>query len=128
MQLVAALIGLLILAQGVLGLSSPSTFVHVVSTFQVPPVLYFAAVVRVAVGVVLFVAAPASRFPLAFRALGMLIAAGGALTPFVGVAFAEVVLRWWSEGGAPVVRAWATFSLALGAFVFYAASARRAVA
>jgi hypothetical protein len=120
MQFPAAFIGAIVLAQGLLGLTAPAAFVSYVSVFQGPPVLYIAAVVRVAVGVVLFLAAPKSRSPMLLRVLGSLIAAGGALTPFVGVQFAEAVMRWWAEGGVQVVRGWAGISLGLGLFILYA--------
>ncbi len=106
MLIAALLIGILIVAQGILGLATPNLFVALVRAFQEAPVIYAAAVVRFVFGAVLFFAAPASRVPLALRGLGALIALGGLLTPFVGVSFARMVLGWWSEGSATVVRTW----------------------
>ncbi len=125
MTIAALVIGLLILVQGLAGLASPDTFVAAVRMFQEPPVIYFAAVVRVAFGVVLVLAAPVSRFPRLLRGLGVLIVVGGALTPVVGLQFAQVVLGWWSSGGAWVVRAWAAVALLLGAFILFAVSGRK---
>jgi len=122
---IAALcIGLLIVAQGIVGLIAPALFVDVVRVFQTPPVLYFAAVIRFTFGVVLVLAAPGSRARLGLRALGLMIAIGGLITPFIGVPFARVVLGWWSEGGAPVVRLWAFAALILGSFITYATTVR----
>jgi hypothetical protein len=123
--MVARLIGLLIAAQGVLGLADPETFVTMVRRFQTAPVIYLAAVIRALFGVVLVVAAPASRAPRSLRALGVLVLLGGVLTPFIGTRFGELVLGWWAEGGAGVVRAWAGVALALGAFIVYATTPRR---
>lgn len=92
---------------------------------QSAPLIHVAALVRFAIGVVLFMAAPASRVPLGLRLVGAAIAAGGLLTPFVGAQFAALILGWWSEGGARVVRVWAGAGLALGAFLAYAAAPRR---
>src|SRR5688572_18819240 len=97
MPIAAVSIGLLIVAQGVVGLAVPDLFVGIVRTFQEPPVLYIAAAIRFAFGVVLFRAAPLSRTPIVLRVLGSLIALGGLLTPFVGVSLARVVLGWWSD-------------------------------
>jgi len=122
-MLIAALgIGLVIVAQGVLGLVAPDLFVGLVRTFQAPPVIYAAAVIRFAFGVVLFRAAPFSRASFALRGLGALIALGGILTPLIGIPFARMVLGWWSEGGPALVRIWASVALLLGAFILYAAS------
>ena len=120
MSFPAALIGLLIMAQGVLGLVSPTMLAGVVATIQVSPVIYFAAVFRVLFGIVLVLAAPGSRAPQSLRGLGALIFLAGLLTPFFGLQFAQRVLAWWSEGGPPVVRAWAGAVLLVGAFVVYA--------
>ena len=124
----ALLIGIIILAQGMLGLVSPDTFVTFVGFFQIPPVLYVAAIIRVLIGAILVMAAQSSRAPMALRLLGGLIVVGGLLTPVIGVQFAKIVLRWWLEGGAEVVRVWASFSLILGLFVVYATAPRRRVA
>ena len=119
MHIAALLIGLLVVAQGLTGMISPSKFVALVAAFQVPPVLYFAAAVRVLVGAVLYLAAPRSRWPRVLRLLGGLIAIGGALTPFVGQEFARVILAWWSTD-TMVVRAWALAAIALGTFIILA--------
>jgi hypothetical protein len=128
-MLIAALaIGVMILVQGILGFVAPDLFVGVVRFFQEPPVIYGAAVIRFAFGVVLFLVAPRSRAPIPLRALGALVALGGLLTPFIGIPFARVVLGWWSEGGPAIVRIWAAGSLLLGAFIIYATMPRRRAA
>jgi hypothetical protein len=128
MLVVALLIGVLIVVQCIVGLLAPHLFVGLVSAMQSASLIHVAALIRIAFGAALFVAAPASRSPLGLRLVGAAIALGGLLTPFVGAQFASVVLGWWSEGGAPVVRAWATAGLGLGAFVVYATTPRRSAA
>lgn len=87
-------VGILILVLGVKGTFAPAGFVETVTFFQSPPMLYVAAVVRVAVGLVLIVAAPASRMPVLVRALGVLIAVGGLLAanPLIPRVFGIVAL------------------------------------
>jgi len=120
MQFLASLIGTLILAQGVFGLVYPSGFAWFLGTVQVPPLLYVATLIRMAVGMILIIAASSSRAPMTLRILGVLITVGGAATPLIGEEFARPVLRWWAQGGDTVVRIWAGLVFALGAFVLYA--------
>jgi hypothetical protein len=96
--------------------------------FQLPPVIYVAAVVRVLIGVVLVRAAPASRAPGVLRVLGVVVAIGGLLTPLVGTRAAEVILGWWTSGGPAVVRVWAGFALVLGVIILYAVAPKRRAA
>lgn len=121
MPFAALVIGLLIVAQGILGLVAPAFFLQLIEWIQTPPNIYFAAVVRVAFGLVLLLTAPQSRAPVVLRILGGLIALGGLLTPFVGVRLADVILGWWSQGPG-IIRAWASGALVLGLFVVYASN------
>lgn len=114
-------IAMLLLLQGIVGLVLPETFVGVVRFMQTPPAIYVAALFRVAVGIVLlFAAAFASRLRLFLRIFAALVLLGGLLTPIWGSHFAEVILGWWSSQGSPLVRLFATVSLALGFLVGYA--------
>lgn len=120
MALVTLLIGLLIAVQGLLGLAAPDLFVRVIRFFQNSPVIYLAAIIRVAVGVALVRAAPASRARRGLQILGIIIVVGGLLTPFVGERAAHVILDSWSAGGPGIVRLWASIALAIGVFILYA--------
>jgi hypothetical protein len=127
MQVAALVIGLLIVAQGIVGLVAPATFLQLIELIQTPPNIYFAAVVRVAFGVVLVVAAPLSRAPFTLRILGAMIVVGGLMTPFVGVRLAEIILGWWSQGP-DIIRAWAIGALVLGLFIVYATAQKQRAA
>ncbi|HUR19757.1 MAG TPA: hypothetical protein VMZ90_03040 [Vicinamibacterales bacterium] len=127
MAIAALLIGLVVFAQGVLGLAAPDVFASAVRTMQTPPFLHVAAFIRVLFGVILVLAASGSRAPLVLRCLGSLIVIGGLVTPIFGARIAEVILEWWAQGTG-VVRWWAALSLVLGAFIIYANAARRGAA
>ena len=116
----ALAIGLLIVVQGLVGMVRPDAFLALVREFQYPPVIYFAAVLRVVFGLVLFFAAPAGRATTLLQVLGVFIVAGGLLTPYFGIYFAHLILGWWSDGGGVLVRGWAAFALVLGGFIVYA--------
>lgn len=61
MLVAARIIGVLILVQGVVGLAAPGFFLPLIQQIQTPPTIYVAAVVRIAFGIVLVLAAPLSR-------------------------------------------------------------------
>ena len=124
-RLLALFIGLLLVGQGLTGIAAPVVFFNAVHFMQTPPVIYLAAVVRVAFGLVLVRAAPGSRAPRFLRVLGFIMLIGGLLTPFVGVWAAQHILGWWSAGGPPLLRLFGGVSLALGALVVYAVARRR---
>ena len=115
-----AIVGCLIVAQGLLGIAAPESFLALIGEIQKPPVIYGAAAVRIMIGAVLMRAAKQSRFPRLLFGFGCLVTLGGLLTPFIGIPLAEIILGWWSQGGAPVIRAWACAALLLGAFVLRA--------
>ena len=125
MALLALLIGLLLVGQGILGIAAPGMFLRTLRFIQTPPVIYLAAVIRVVFGVVLFSAASGSRAPKFLYVFGVIIVIGGLLTPFVGIRFAHFILDWWSAAGPALVRVFAGVSLALGIFVVYAVAPDR---
>lgn len=125
---IALVIGVLLIIQGLLGIVAPDAFVKVVRLFQSPPMLYVAAALRIAIGIVLICAVRGSRVPMFLSIFGVLVVIGGVLTPFVGVQFAHTILGLWSSQGSGLVRLFALVSLALGLLTSYAVSpARRSV-
>ena len=123
---IALFIGLFIVTLGAAGIVVPELFMTAFRAFQVPPVLYAMAAFRVVAGVVLLLAAPASRLPWTLRTLGSVIAIAGALTPFLGGRLAQFVLESASMAGPFLPRVWAGVALAVGFIVVYAvAPARR---
>jgi hypothetical protein len=124
-SLLALLVGVLLIAQGLLGIFSPDAFVGVVRLFQSSPMVYVAAALRIVIGMVLLCAVTGSRLPMFLRIFGALIVIGGVLTPFVGVQFAHSILAMWSSQGSGLVRLFALVSLALGLLTSYAVSSPR---
>ena len=125
LPVLALLIGLLLIVQGVVGLVAPDVFVSVVYSMQKSPMIYLAALVRVAFGVVLVRAADVSRLRGLLLVFGFAIVIGGLLTPFVGPRFARVILDRWASGGPELVRTFAAVSLLLGLLVIYAVTPAR---
>ena len=119
MAVIALVLSLFVAALGVLGIGSPSRLLGVVRRFQTPAGLYFAAAIRLLMGVVLFFAAPASRAPEVLRILGVVIIVAGLITPFFGLERFRRFLDWWVAKGASFVRAWAAFAFVFGLLLAY---------
>jgi len=80
-SLIAVLVGVLLITQGLLGVLAPEAFVGVVRFFKAPSVIYVAAALRIAIGIVLLCAVTGSRLPIFLRVFGLLFVIGGVLTP-----------------------------------------------
>ena len=120
MTLVALIICLLASAFGALGIASPSRLLGVVRYLQTPMGLYFAAGIRVLLGVALIIAAPTSRAPGLIYILGVFIIVVGVITPFFGLARFRRLLDWWSAQGSAFIRGWAVLALVFGLSLAYA--------
>src|SRR5690349_21425736 len=114
----------LILALGVLALIAPPRFAALVAWFQVVPRLYFAAAIRLGVGVTFLLAFNSSRGRLGLFFLGIVMAAGGIATPFIGQGLARPILDAWRNGGDAVVRGWGVAAIVLGTFCLWALGPR----
>jgi hypothetical protein len=121
----ALLVGVLLIMQGLVGIVAPDAFVGVLRFFQAPSMVYVAAALRIAIGIVLLCAVTGSRLPIFLRVFGVLIVIGGVLTPFFGVQFAHTILALWASRGPGLVRLFAIVSLALGFLTVYAATPTR---
>jgi uncharacterized membrane protein YidH (DUF202 family) len=122
MTVLALAFSLLIFTLGAVGLVSPSRVVRVARYFATPAGFYFAAAVRVVMGLALLFAAPASRAPGILRILGVVIIVAGVITFFVGLERFRRLIDWWSAKGPTLARAQAAFAVALGLLLAYALS------
>ena len=120
----ALLIGLLIATEGIVGLVVPSMFLRIVAFFQTPPVIYFAAAIRVVFGIILVRAAPVSRAPIVLLVIGIIVAISALLTPVVGTWGTRLVFNWWSSSGPASVCLTAGVAAALGIFIIDAVARR----
>jgi uncharacterized membrane protein YidH (DUF202 family) len=120
MTLLALVFSLLVAALGALGLLSPSRAQGVVRYFQTPAGLYFAAGLRLVMGLALVFAAPASRAPEVLRVVGVVIVVAGVITLFIGHERFRRLVDWWSARGPALVRVQGAFALALGLLLAYA--------
>ena len=120
MRFAAWLVALFTVVVGIVGLVSPDSVTTVRRLYFATPVsLYAAAVLRVAMGLVLILSAPASRAPKTVRACGALVCVQGLMATLLGVDRAQAILEWESMHIA-LLRVGAGVALGTGGFVAFA--------
>ena len=121
MRPAALLVALITIIVGVAGLVSPDSVTTVRRLYFATPLgLYAATAVRVAMGIVLILCAPASRAPKTLRVLGAVMCLQGLAATIFGPERARTILEWESMQGPAVLRAGAAVALATGGFLAFA--------
>lgn len=117
--LVAFMLGLMIALVGGVGVVAPTVVAALMAALHGLLGLVVVASLRLVLGAALFVAAPASRAPLVFRALGAVTFATGMFTSLIGVEHFNSLLAWWTMQDSQLVRTWALCTASFGALVAY---------
>ena len=125
MKSAALLVALFTIVVGIGGIVSPDSFMTLRRLyFATPGRFYSAGAVRVAMGLVLIVAASSSRWPRTLRALGAVVCLQGLAATLLGLERARAILEWEAMHTA-LLRAGALVALASGGFVAFAVTAGR---
>jgi hypothetical protein len=125
MKRLSFLVGLIIAAIGILGMTAPTVLLDGMRFAQTQVGLYVVAAVRVAFGLVLIGAATASRLPKTLRVIGAFSIVAGIITPFFGVERTRAIIDWWYAQGTTFLRGWAVLPVIFGLFIIYAVATRR---
>lgn len=121
MNVLAIAIGVIASGFGLMGVLRPSRLQSIVAAvWRAPWGPYTVGSLRVAVGVILLVVAPESRFPTALGVIAVLAIIGGLAVPAIGRERARRFVDWWRGQHDTFVRAWAVAAAAFGAFIVYA--------
>jgi hypothetical protein len=123
MRIAALLVALVTIVVGTAGIVSPDTVMTLRRSYYTPFGLYAGGAVRVAMGLVLILAASSSRWPRTLRALGTLMCLQGIAANLLGLERARAILEW--EGMHPaLLRAGAVVALVSGGFIAFAVTKR----
>jgi hypothetical protein len=125
MRTLARVIGVVVMVIGALALVTPAQFIALGDSILTPAGMYAIAVVRILVGVLLFVAAQASRAPTVLRVVGLVVVAAGIATPLFGADRSRQVFDWWASQGPVVLHAPGVLLSAIGGGLIYLLGARR---
>ena len=125
MRSAALLVAAFTIIVGIVGLISPDSVTTARRLYFATPVaLYAAGAVRVAMGLVLILYAPASRAPKTLRALGAVMCMQALAAALLGPDRARAVLEWETIQGTTVLRVGAAVALSVGCFLAFAVSGR----
>jgi len=126
MRIAAFLVVGFTLVVGIVGLISPDYGTTVRRAyFGAPLTLYTAAALRMAMGLVVILAAAASRAPRTLRVMGALMFLQGLTAIALGPEHARTVLEFETRQGHAILRLGAAVALASGVFMAYALTGRR---
>ena len=119
MRLLGLVIGALVILGSATSFAAPDLRLALERSVLTPAGLYAIAALRIAIGLVFVLAAPASRAPRTLRGLGVVVIMAGLATPWFGVARATAVLNWFASAGPLLIRLNAGVGMAIGGFLVY---------
>jgi hypothetical protein len=119
MRLLGLVIGVLVIVGSAISFAAPDLRLALERSVLTPAGLDAIAVLRIAIGLVLVLAAPASRAPRTLRVLGLIVIIAGLMTPWFGVARGRAVLNLLASAGPLLMRVDAGVGMALGCFLVY---------
>ena len=123
MRPAALLVAVFTIIVGIVGLIYPDSVTTVRRLYFATPVaLYAAGAVRVGMGLVLILCAPASRAPKTLRALGAVMCLQALVATLLGPDRARAVLEWETLQGTALLRVGAAVALVTGCFLAFAVS------
>ncbi len=125
MKSLAWLLAVFVLAAGAVALVAPDRVLALRSLMETQTGLLAASVIRITIGVVLIMAAPASRVPKVLQIAGAVMLGAGLATPLFGIDRTRAVLEWEARQGPALMRAVGVLVLALGGFLGFALTSRK---
>src|SRR5512140_2758877 len=97
-------LGVFVTVASAITFAAPGLRLSLEGSLMTPAGLYAIAAFRVAVGLLLVLAARASRAPRTLRLLGLVVIVAGLTTPWFGVDRALAVVNWLATAGPLVMR------------------------
>ncbi|MFW2389217.1 MAG: hypothetical protein ACN4G0_12825 [Polyangiales bacterium] len=117
---ISGFLGVATLLMGAWGLLVPARLAAFAARFGTAGGLWFAAGIRLVLGLALWFAAPASRAPLLLQVLGVVALIAAVVIPFVGVDRFKRLIDWWTKLSPAAMRATSLFAVAFGAAILWA--------
>jgi hypothetical protein len=116
----SGLLGVLIVLMGAWGVLAPARTTDLVNRFGSKGGLWFAAGIRLVLGLALWFAAPQSRAPLLLQVLGVVAIVAAVVIPLMGLDRFKALVDWWSKLSPGAQRLWSLVAVAFGAAILWA--------
>lgn len=120
MKAIALGIAALMILLGLTGVLWPEGLLGLAKYSHTSTGIYVLAIVRMVLGVLLLLAAKATRTPKTIRVIGILIFAAGVATALMSPERAQLLGNWMLEHGPDFLRIAACFPFAVGLFILVA--------
>src|SRR5437588_606424 len=125
MRIAALLLALCIIVVGMVGIVATDSAMTLRRLyFATPSRFYAASAVRIAMGLVLILAASSARWPRTLRVLVAVMCLQGIAANLFGIERARAIMEWEAMQGTALLRAGAVVALATGGFVAFAVTRR----
>jgi hypothetical protein len=121
MRIAALLVALVTIGVGVIGIVSPDGGTTLRRFYYATPGRFYSAgAIRVAMGLVLILAALRSSWPRTLRVLGALMCLQALVATFLGLEHARAIMEWEGMQRTALLRAGAVVAFASGVFMAFA--------
>ena len=125
MNIIVAVIGWIIVAEGVLGIARPHLLLDAFHGWPANTQLYVAVGARIIIGLVLFFAAPSCRLPRFTRVLGVIVFLAGIVFAFIGASRLQSMVEWVSAQPNWIIQLLYVLATVLGALLVYSGSSKK---
>jgi len=125
MNIIVAVIGWIIVAEGLLGIARPHLLLTAVVNWPSDLRLYITVGSRVVIGLLLFLAAPHCRFPRFTSAIGVIIFVAGIVYAFLGESRLETMIQFIAAMPTGTIQLLYVLAVILGAFLVYSGSSKK---
>ena len=117
---ISGLLSVFILLLGAWGVLAPSRITDMVNRFASKSGLWFAAGIRLVLGLALWFAAPVSRAPMLLQVLGVIALVAAIVLPLMGVARFKALIDWWTKLSPTAMRLNCLLAVAFGGVILWA--------
>ena len=117
---ISGLLAVFVLLMGVWGVLAPSRITDLVTRFGSKGGLWFAAGIRLVLGLARWFAAPVSRAPLLLQVLGVIALVAAFVLPLMGVDRFKALVNWWTKLSPTAMRFNCLFAVAFGGVILWA--------
>src|SRR6266446_6815263 len=127
MNIIVAVIGWIIVAEGLLGIAQPHLMFTAVLSWSPDLRFYVTVGSRIIIGLLLVLAAPHCRLPRFTRAIGVITFVAGIVYGFIGARRLDSTLQWMSAQPNWIIQLLYALVIVLGGFLIYSGSKKTVV-